>query len=214
MSKESVIHVHHARTKQLAASDFNHEEWNHAPPVTISRYWSGKDAPPTRHAEARLVWHEGGLCVRFVCRQHEPLVVSARPQTTQKVIGLWDRDVCEMFVAPRGGEPEAYFEFEAAPTGEWLDLAIHLTPGGRETNWEYSSGMSAHARVNVDEVMIGCCAVAGFQTPTTPARRALAREFLSLRRRGADRGYLAWQPTLTAQPDFHVPQVFGWLEFR
>jgi hypothetical protein len=28
-----------------------------------------------------------------------------------------------------------------------------------------------------------------------------------------DRGYVAWQPTMTPQPSFHVPQVFGWLVF-
>jgi hypothetical protein len=25
--------------------------------------------------------------------------------------------------------------------------------------------------------------------------------------------YLAWQPTYTVEPNFHVPEVFGWLEF-
>jgi hypothetical protein len=29
---------------------------------------------------------------------------------------------------------------------------------------------------------------------------------------GDDR-YLAWQPTYTAEPSFHVPEVFGWLDF-
>jgi hypothetical protein len=28
------------------------------------------------------------------------------------------------------------------------------------------------------------------------------------------RGYLAWQPTRTKEPAFHVPQVFGWLVFE
>jgi hypothetical protein len=28
-----------------------------------------------------------------------------------------------------------------------------------------------------------------------------------------DERYLAWQPTYTAAPSFHVPEVFGWLEF-
>jgi hypothetical protein len=30
---------------------------------------------------------------------------------------------------------------------------------------------------------------------------------------GATRGYLAWQPTLTPEPSFHVPAKFGWLRF-
>ena len=28
-----------------------------------------------------------------------------------------------------------------------------------------------------------------------------------------NRGYLAWQPTMAPEPNFHVPQVFGWLTF-
>jgi hypothetical protein len=31
---------------------------------------------------------------------------------------------------------------------------------------------------------------------------------------GADRGYLTWQPTRTPQPNFHIPQAFGWLRFE
>lgn len=211
----NVIQIHYARTERLAASDFDHEEWNHARPVSISRYWSGREAPPMRHAEARLVWHAGGLCARFVCRQHEPLVVSAKPQTTHKVIGLWDRDVCEMFVAPDAEKPEVYFEFEAAPTGEWLDLAIRSTPNGRATNWEYSSGMSAHARVGVDEVIIGMFVPwqAFNGRPPGSGERWRGNLFRCVGA-GVDRGYLAWQPTLTSRPDFHVPQAFGWLEFR
>jgi alpha-galactosidase len=28
-----------------------------------------------------------------------------------------------------------------------------------------------------------------------------------------DRGYLAWQPTLTEKPNFHVPEKFGMFSF-
>jgi alpha-galactosidase len=31
---------------------------------------------------------------------------------------------------------------------------------------------------------------------------------------GETRGYLAWQPTLTEKPNFHVPAAFGWLRFN
>jgi alpha-galactosidase len=30
---------------------------------------------------------------------------------------------------------------------------------------------------------------------------------------GEERGYLAWQPTRTAKPNFHVPEAFGKLIF-
>jgi hypothetical protein len=42
-------------------------------------------------------------------------VVSDKPQTEKKTMGLWDRDVCEIFIAPDEHAIERYFEFEAAP---------------------------------------------------------------------------------------------------
>src|SRR5206468_5615442 len=105
-------------------------------PVQITHYWSGDPAPAARHAEARLCWNDEGLIVRFVCEQHEPLIVAEHPVTDGKTIGLWDRDVCEIFVAPDTTTPNRYFEFEAAPTGEWIDLGIQITPAGKETEWD------------------------------------------------------------------------------
>jgi hypothetical protein len=31
---------------------------------------------------------------------------------------------------------------------------------------------------------------------------------------GETRGYVAWQPTLAPEANFHVPEKFGWLQFR
>ena len=73
--------------------------------------------------------------------------MSANPQTETKTMGLWDRDVCEAFLAPNPEHPNRYFEFEAAPTGEWVDLAVHLKPGQRETEWDFESGMTTAARI-------------------------------------------------------------------
>src|ERR1700674_4125918 len=142
-------------TASLTANEFDHPSWQKAPPIQINRYWSGKNAPAGRQAEARIIWTSEALCVRFYCRQTEPLVVSLQPRSDKKTIGLWDRDVCEIFLAPGLAEPDRYFEFEAAPTGEWIDLAIHLTPDKRETDWEFHSGMTAAARVANDRVWIG-----------------------------------------------------------
>jgi hypothetical protein len=31
---------------------------------------------------------------------------------------------------------------------------------------------------------------------------------------GDARGYVAWQPTHTPEPSFHVPEKFGWIRFK
>ncbi|HYG79399.1 MAG TPA: hypothetical protein VD861_03375, partial [Pyrinomonadaceae bacterium] len=120
--------------EDVRASDLDHPAWGGARPVRLTRYWSGEEAPEGRHAEARLVWSDEALAVRFACRQTEPLVVSPRPQTGRKTLGLWERDVCELFVAPDAREPRRYLELEAAPTGEWVDLMIRQLADERETD--------------------------------------------------------------------------------
>src|SRR3981081_4321239 len=111
----------------LPVRTFDHPEWNKAQPVEIDRYWSGESAPAGRHCEAGILWSSKALHLRLVGRQAEPLVVSATPQTAKKTMGLWDRDVCEIFIAPDPNVVERYLEFEVAPTGERLAGALAVT---------------------------------------------------------------------------------------
>src|SRR5829696_8656967 len=105
--------IAHYISRPITESDFGNEIWHEGQPIRIEHYWSGAPAVPTRHAEARMCWSSEALHVRFVCRQHEPLIVAGNPRTDQKTLGLWDRDVCEIFLAPDAGNPACYFEFEA-----------------------------------------------------------------------------------------------------
>ena len=209
----NLIVAHRAFT-DVAAADLDHAEWGRASAVRITRYWSGEEAPAGRQMEARVVWSADALCVRFDCRQAEPLVTSSAPQREQKTLGLWERDVCEIFIAPDADKPERYFEFEAAPTGEWLDLAIHQMPQERETDWQYRSGMTAAARILEDRITIAL-RVPWEAFPRAPqtGERWRANLFRCIGS-GPERGYLAWQPTCTERPNFHVPQSFGWLSFK
>ncbi|HJU53034.1 MAG TPA: carbohydrate-binding family 9-like protein, partial [Pyrinomonadaceae bacterium] len=138
----------------VSASELDHKAWEEAHPVRLTRYWSGEEAPAGRHAEARLIWSQEALAVRFVCRQTEPLVLSPNPQTARKTLGLWERDVCELFIAPNVAEPERYLELEAAPTGEWVDLMVRQLADERETDWEFRSNMTAAARVAGETITI------------------------------------------------------------
>jgi hypothetical protein len=219
MNAESIVEARRARS-DINLADFDHEEWARASAVRLTRYWSGEAARPTRQAEARLLWDERALSARFKYEQHEAFIVSERPQLEEKALGLWDRDVCEMFVAPRADEPQRYFEFEVAPTGEWLDLAIRKTADGRETDWDFRSGMTAAARIN--GVAVTLVLRVPWEAFARAATAALARPQVGECWRvnlfrcvgaGAERGYLAWQPTLTPEPNFHVPEKFGWLRF-
>ena len=199
--------------RDLRAGDLEDAAWDDARPARIARLWSGEDAPPARHAEARLLWTAAALHVRFDCRQGEPLVVHPSPRLDEKTLGLWDRDVCELFVAPGPAAPRRYFEFEVAPTGEWLDLALEMTNEGRATDWHYRSGMTAAARVRDGEVTLAMRVPFAALDSATPARDDVWRANL-YRCVGAGRSrYLAWLPTHAPEPNFHVPEKFGRLRF-
>jgi hypothetical protein len=213
VDQDQIIEARRAAA-DLNVNDLTSPEWNKSHPVQIDHYWSGDLAPTGRHAEARVLWSRKALHLRFICRQGEALVISSNPQTEKKTMGLWDRDVCEIFIAPDPQVVERYLEFEAAPTGEWLDVAIHWSLGKRESDWEFHSGMTTAARAEKDRVFIGMRIPWNhwIHEPQTGERWRV--NLFRCVGKDPDRGYLAWQPTRTPQANFHVPQVFGWLVFK
>ena len=211
--EKQIIEARHSAT-DLSATDLKNSEWNKAQPVPIDRYWSGETAPAGRHAGARILWSNKALHIRFVCNQAEPPIISSNPQLSRKTMGLWDRDVCEIFIAPDGVVVERYLEFEAAPTGEWLDVAIHWTPEKRESDWEFDSGMTTAAHVEKDRVTIAMRIPWNHWIHQPQKGERWRVNLFRCVGSGDTRGYLAWQPTRTPQPNFHVPQVFGWLVFK
>ena len=213
MEDDRIIEARHVAT-DLPATDLKNVEWNKAQPVHINRYWSGAPAPASRHCDVRILWSNKALHVRFVCQQAEPLVVSATPQTAKKTMGLWDRDVCEIFIAPDPNAVERYLEFEAAPTGEWLDVAVHWTPEKRESDWEFHSHMTTAANVEKDRVTIAMRIPWNHWIHEPQKGERWRVNLFRCVGSGSGRGYLTWQPTGTPEPNFHVPQVFGWLLFK
>lgn len=199
---------------EIVAPYMNEPIWQQCQPIAIQHYWSGESAPPARHAEARICWSSEALHVRFVCAQHEPLVISENPQTDKKTLGLWDRDVCEIFLAPDPANPARYFEFEAAPTGEWVDLAITVTPTGRETDWDFASGFTTTAKLKQDEVIIEMRIPWSKAIPKPKAGDFWRTNLFRCVGPEAPERYLAWLPTRTPEPNFHVPEAFGTLRFN
>ena len=197
----------------LNIADLQSAEWARAQPIQIDRYWSGEPAPASRHAEARVLWSNKALYLRFICHQGEPLIVNDNPQQEKRTMGLWDRDVCEIFIAPDWAVVERYFEFEAAPTGEWADVAIHWTPEKRESDWEFASHMTTAARVETARITIAMRIPWSEWIPEPQQDERWRVNLFRCVGKDPDRGYLAWQATKTPKPNFHVPQVFGWLVF-
>jgi len=197
----------------ISAAEFENPAWQECQPVRIEHYWSGKPASTSRHAEVRLCWSSEALHVRFDCVQQEPLIVADNPRIDRKTLGLWDRDVCEIFIAPDPKNLWRYFEFEAAPTGEWVDLGITQAPSGRETDWDFESGLTTASRFNKDRLFVGMRIPWSEAIPEPePGEMWRINLFRCVGQEAPER-YLAWRPTRTPEPNFHVPEAFGSLRF-
>lgn len=212
MSEKLQINVKYIST-DFAVSDLNNDLWNSAAGAQVDRYWDGKQASEGRRSVAHILWSDTAIYIRFAANQKEPLVVAGKPDLSKKAMNLWDRDVVEIFLAPDRKEPRKYFEFEAAPTGEWLDVALDSTGGKRVSDWEYKSGMESAAKIEDGRVVIAMKIRWTAFGKKPKAGDVWLGNLLRCVGKDPGRGYLAWSPTMTEQPNFHVPSRFGEFHF-
>lgn len=200
-------------TSDFPIEKLDDKAWDAASEVTIDTYWSGVSAPTERQFTARLLWSETAFYVKFETNQGEPLVVSEKPDITAKTNGLWDRDVCEIFIAPDKNKRNKYFEFEIAPTGEWIDLGIEITRKKRLTDLDYNSGMTTAVRIENEKVVMAIKIEWKAFWKTPRSKDIWLGNIFRCVGKDPTRGYLTWQATKTKQPSFHVPSKFGEFEF-
>ena len=200
-------------TKDFAIRDLNDAAWDNSSEVVVTKYWSGDEAPAGRTFRARLLWSDNALYVRFEGNQNEPLVISEKPDMSKKVRGLWDRDVCEIFIAPDPKHRNIYFEFEVAPTGEWIDLGIEVTPKERLTDFDYHSGMTSSGRIDTNKIVMAIRIPFASLGKSPKVGDVWLGNLFRCVGAGPTRGYLAWQPTKTETPSFHVPSAFAEFHF-
>jgi alpha-galactosidase len=184
-------------------------EWKRAAPVHFDHDWQGRNSDPGRETYVRVLWSADNLYLRFECRYRETYVFPDSDSSGRRD-KLWDRDVAEVFLQPDPSRPRFYREFEVSPNGMWIDLDIF--PGGLS---DLKSGMQRSVWLNqcahqwIAELSIPLRAL----TPHFDPKAVWRVNFYRIE--GPDpRTYLAWQPTHTPEPNFHVPEAFGTLTFN
>jgi alpha-galactosidase len=184
-------------------------EWESANATRFSQDWRGEDPDPGRETTVRILWTGQNLYVRFECLYRE-IFVFADSDPNGRRDHLWERDVAEAFLQPEPTKERHYKEFEVAPNGMWLDLDI--SPGGRA---DLKSGLQRS--VSLDEKRLTWSAELAIPiksvTPDFDPKAIWRTNFYRVEGPAEPRSYLAWQPTKTPQPNFHVPGAFGRLRF-
>lgn len=164
----------------------------------------------------RSFWTDTDLYLLFEC-PYTVLNLFLPPNNREPHVGLWDRDVVEMFFGYDWTNIRHYREFEIAPTGDWIDLAIDLDRESYDHSWR--SGWRTMARI--DEAHKAWYAAA--QIPISSVSPEPVHDGTKWRGNlyridglGADpqRHFLCWQPTCAQKRDSnHVPEHFGTIVF-
>jgi uncharacterized protein (DUF362 family) len=177
--------------------------WAKARPVRWSTDWSGADAGI--ETEARFLWSDRGLHALFALSGAHLFVDTSFPVAEERK-KLYVEDCVELFLDTTPGSPKSYHEIEVGPFGHFFDLAID----GKKSDLDWSAGLTIgatrdeQAHTATIELTIAAPAV-------RDALAAGARLPFALYRMEGEspRRFLAWSPTRTKTPNFHVPDAFG-----
>jgi len=167
--------------------------------------------------EIRSFWTDTNLYFLFKC-PYTVLNLFTPPNNREPRVGLWDRDVVEMFLGYDWTHIRHYREFEIAPTGDWIDLAIDLDRKSYDHSWR--SGWHTMARIDEGHKVWYAAA----QIPLKSVSPEPVHDGTKWRGNlyridglGPDprRHFLCWQPTCAPKHDSnHVPEHFGTLIFK
>ncbi len=193
--------------------------WQSAEGVAIDRYWNAEPAGRSGAdwntlTRISTIWNQTHLFFKFECN-YDTLYVKPHLGTGGPIDQLWESDVVEVFLRPPGSSD--YFEFEVSPLGQWLD--VHIIKPRQDVDFAWLSHLEVRVQLDQHErtwsgvLKIPCgpmLRTAGAERPPEPGD-VWGLNLFRLAGEEPDREYLAWRPTRTVQPDFHVPPAFGHL---
>lgn len=180
--------------------------WARAAPTSFDTDWSG--AATGIRTDVRFAWSDRGLFALFEL-QDAGFNVDRSRSTGEEREKLYEEDCVELFLGHDVEDPKHYAEVEIGPFGHWFDLDVHRG-GVSDTAWSSAATIAttqdAKAKRAVIEVRLNAKEIVA---------RLRSGERLPLgiyRMEGrSPRRYLAFSPTETKKPNFHVPEKFGTL---
>ena len=164
----------------------------------------------------RGFWTDSDLYLLFVSPYSE-LNLWLPADNSKDRLNLWDRDVVEFFLGDDWSDIKHYREFEIAPTGDWVDLAIDLTRDTYGADW--NSGWQRQGRIDEKNHVWYAAAKVPLKSVSEKPVKVATKWRVNLYRidgLGEDpvRHFMCWQPTCVVNRDpNHVPEHFGTLIF-
>lgn len=200
------MHAKHV-DEDIAIDGVVERRWEAAPAVTFDTDWSG--ARTKTSTRVRTLWSKGALFVLWELEEAGIAVDASRPVKIERE-KLYEEDCVELFLASDAATPTRYFEVEVGPLGHFFDIAVDKKANKSDT----ALASQAQIATTVDRDRRRATIEVALRSPDVA--RALAPgaklPFALYRMEGrSPRLYLAWSPTRTPKPNFHVPDAFGTL---
>jgi uncharacterized protein YgiM (DUF1202 family) len=201
------LHARRAPIGAIAIDGTIDPFWADAPSSTFDTAWNGTHTGTS--TTVRAAWSDDGLTMLWELDGAYLNVDASRPVDEERT-NLYEEDCVEMFLAPDPAERRRYFEIEVGPLGHFFDLLVDRRNGTSDASWSSHPTIATKVDRDAHHVTIE----AAFRAPdVVAALRAGAKLPVGLfRMEGrSPRQYLAWSPTMTPKPNFHVPDAFGTL---
>ena len=176
--------------------------------------YNGNKIPKDMATFYNLYWNEKGFYACFTSFHNGDIKFC--PKDTEisehgKTFKLWAiSEVCEIFISH--AELELYREFEFAPDGRFLDIAIENRTEGRKTDFNWISNLEYKSEIH-DDYWNGFTFIpwSAFNNEIPKVGDIWHGNFYRILTRNEKELYLAWNPVYKI--NFHQPQYFGEIVF-
>ena len=196
--------------------DLDKHFWSTAKRVSFDEAAFTRASYPQSQTQVASRWTRDYLYLAFWCR-YESLNIFQGENPEAERWQLWDKDVVEAFISPDPERPLHYYEFEAAPNNQWIDLEIDLKKHPfNDPHWnsgfEHATMVNAARRIWTSEwrIPITVLSTAGVRVDS-----AWRVNFYRADGAGPDRRAMSWGalPRNLPENSFHQPDSFGLLRF-
>ncbi|MFI5300389.1 MAG: DUF362 domain-containing protein [Polyangiales bacterium] len=181
--------------------------WARATPVKWSTDWEGHASDVA--TSARFLWSSDALYVLVEISSAGLHADATRSRDVDRP-KLYEEDCVELFLGASLADRDHYYEIEVGPFGQFLDLDVQHAQKKSDVAWSSKPTIATRT----DAVKHTATIELSLKSPDVLALLVPGvRLPLGLYRMEgtSPRQYLAWSPTRTPKPNFHVPAAFGTL---
>lgn len=172
--------------------------------------YDGSPCPESLATYVQTAWDDSSLYCKFEGK-YDSLVL-APESSTGKTMRLWEKsDVFELFVSPDCNRK--YREFQVAPDGKFIDLAIDAEKDERVSDFDWKSGF-CNQTVSSSNLWTSILTIpwSAFKGTAPQVNEEWRVNFYRIVSPVAGTKYLAWSPV--GKIAFHQPEKFGKLIFQ